>query len=125
MAQVISFSRLIQDSMIARPIQNSSYLLSNIFPAFKASQIPTPTSYANISSTAPNIFSTAQTVTNTTAEDLCPNGQKAGCGFGAARLGLVYWPPETKTAGPSNATITAAPSTMVSDGFTLSVRYQS
>lgn len=104
--------------MTARPIQNSRYLLSNIFPVFKASQIPTPTSYAKISSTA-------QTVTNTTAEGLCSNEQKAGCGIGAARLGIVYWPPETKTAGPSNATITAAPSTMVFDGFTLSVRNQS
>lgn len=35
---------------------------------------------------------------------------------------LVYWRPEASTTGLPNASITAAPYTTVSDGYTLSVR---
>ena len=44
----------------------------------------------------------------------------SGCEIGANAMQIVYWRPET-TTGFSNASITAAPYTTVSDGYTLSV----
>ena len=43
------------------------------------------------------------------------------CEIGASAMQLVYWRPEASTSGLPNASITAAPYTMVSDGYTLSV----
>lgn len=45
----------------------------------------------------------------------------SSCEIGASAMQLVYWKPVATTAGLSNASITAAPYTIVSDNYTLSV----